>query len=109
MTEQATVRDALAQVTHEWRDHAIDGTPLGSTPICNCYQYADHVLASRFIAQVRAEAVRTVFDGAILSWSSIDGLNIWDSQQHYDRGLPRPLVVEKWLNRRADRIEREGS
>jgi hypothetical protein len=62
-----SLRDDLARVTHACRDHAIDGTPLGDRPLCNCYDYADHILGSDFIKRIRAD----VWDEGAL-WAAVE-------------------------------------
>lgn len=49
-------REALARAIHDGRDHAVDGTPLGVEPLCNCYTFADKVLTAGFRRTVQGDA-----------------------------------------------------
>lgn len=100
MSEQQSIRDELAAATHAWRDHAIDGTPLGERPICNCYDYADYLLASPVIRRIQAEAIREatrVF--ATGGWVDTFTSGVVDD-------VSAVQATDRWFNERADHIEK---
>lgn len=72
------LEDEIAQATHHWRDHAIDGTPLGCEPVCNCYDYARAVLP--LVKRAQAEAVVAFADR--LTCMGVHTFNIHDIRKY---------------------------
>lgn len=101
MSEQQSIRDDIAAATHAWRDHAIDGTPLGERPICNCYDYADHILASPVIRRIQAEVLREAADALSVGTSNLNPANPVELAY-----INCTRIDANELRHRADRIEK---